>query len=74
MPSSDDNRDGFRDGLESSSGDPRVLFAINALLSVLFAWLLVWVADIIDIVEFSAVNVALVAVGVFALTYVVTSP
>lgn len=74
MAGSDDERDGFREGLESSHGDPRVLFVLNAILSATFAWLVVWGADYLGAVEFTLTNVAIVAVVVFVLTHVVTRP
>ncbi|EMA35395.1 hypothetical protein [Halobiforma nitratireducens] len=70
----DRNRKGFREGLESSHGDPRVLVAINAVLSAAFAWLLVWGADLVGAAAMTLPNVAIVAVGVFVLTHVVTRP
>ncbi|WP_323172234.1 hypothetical protein [Natrialba sp. PRR66] len=73
-PDSESRRDGFRDGLESSSGDPRLLVVLNAVLSGLFAWWLVWGADTIGMIEFSLATVAVVAVGLFVLTHVMTRP
>ncbi|THE63972.1 hypothetical protein D8Y22_15300 [Salinadaptatus halalkaliphilus] len=74
MADSDADRDGFREGLESSHGDPRVLVVINAVLSLAFSWLLVWGADVVGAVEFTVTNVVIVAVGLFVLTHVVTRP
>lgn len=69
-----DRKEGFREGLESSEGDPRVLVVINAVLSVLFAWLLVWGAELVGFVEFTTTNVALVAVGLFVFAFVLSKP
>ncbi|WP_049926899.1 hypothetical protein [Halopiger goleimassiliensis] len=74
MADTDDDREGFRDGLEASEGDRRVLVVLNAVLSGAFAWLLVWGAALVDLVAFSPSTVAVVAVGVFLLTFVVTRP
>ncbi|ELZ04274.1 hypothetical protein [Natrialba aegyptia] len=73
-PDSENRRDGFRDGLKSSSGDPRLLVVLNAVLSGLFAWWLVWGADAVGMIEFSLTTVAVVAVGLFVLTHVMTRP
>ena len=72
MTSADNNQSGFRDGLESSRGDPRILAVINAILSTLFAWLVVFASDIVGIVSLTATNVIVVAIGVFLLTHVMT--
>ncbi|ARS90716.1 hypothetical protein [Natrarchaeobaculum aegyptiacum] len=69
-----DRKEGFREGMESSEGDPRVVVLINAVLSVLFAWLLVWGGELVGFVEFSVTNVALVAVGLFVFTFVASKP
>ena len=74
MAGSDGDRGSFRKGLESSEGDPRVLVVLNAVLSAAFAWLLVWGADLVGFVEYSLANVAVVAIGLFVLTHVVTRP
>ncbi|MFC6731147.1 hypothetical protein [Haladaptatus sp. DYSN1] len=49
---------------QKSQGDPRVLFVMNVVLSVLFASLVVWGASLISLWAFTPVNVAL-ATGVF---------
>lgn len=67
-----DDRDGLQEGLESSKGDPRVLTALNAVLSLLFAWWIVWGAALIGMIEYSRTTVLAFAVGLFLLTYVVT--
>lgn len=71
MSDADSERDGLQEGLESSSGDPRVLIAMNAVLSALFAAMLVWGADLVGILEYTLGTVAGVAVAIFLLTYVV---
>ncbi|ELY47451.1 hypothetical protein [Natronorubrum sulfidifaciens] len=70
MTESDADRDGFREGLESSRGDPRVLAVLNALFSVLFAVMIVQGASLIGALEYRMTTVAGVAVGLFVLTYV----
>lgn len=62
---------GIRDGVESSKGDPRLVLLLNAILSTWFAWTVVWGLDLLDVVTFSAQNVAALALIIFALTYVV---
>ncbi|GAA0725039.1 hypothetical protein J2744_002738 [Halorubrum trapanicum] len=61
---------GIQEGLERSSGDPRVLLAMNAVLSTWFAWIVVWGLDLLGTAAFSARNVATLAILLFALTYV----
>jgi len=74
MAGPDGEREGFKEGLESSDGHPVVLVLINAVLSVTFAWLLVWGASFVDIVQFSTTNVAAVAIAVFVFTFVMSRP
>lgn len=70
---SDDTDDGFGAGVERSAGDPRVLFALNAALSTGFALFITWGLAFVDVLEFTAVNAATLAVLLFAVTYLVTS-
>ncbi|WP_137288968.1 hypothetical protein [Natronorubrum halophilum] len=72
MAGPDRERDGIREGLESSRGDPRVLVALNVVLSTMFAVMLVWGLFLVGALEFSVVTVAVVAVVLFVLTYVLT--
>lgn len=69
MTEPDADRDGFREGLESSRGDPRVLAVLNALLSVLFAVMIVRGAALVGALEYQTTTVVGVAVVLFALTY-----
>lgn len=62
---------GIRDGVEDSKGDPRLVLLLNAILSTWFAWTVLWGLDLLDVVTFSAQNVAALALIIFALTYVV---
>ncbi|WP_254524581.1 hypothetical protein [Natrinema caseinilyticum] len=73
MSDEDSEREGFEAGVSSSSGDPRVLLVMNAVLSTLFAWTIVWGLSFLDIVEFGIVNVATAAILLFAVTYLVTN-
>lgn len=66
-----DDREGFREGLESSGGDLRVLLALNAILSAAFAWLIVWGLDVAGVVDYSLSSVALAALALFVLTLAV---
>ena len=64
--------DGFSEAVAASDGDPRVVLAINAVLSTLFGWTIVGGLSLLDMAAFSLLNVATAAIVVFALTYVVT--
>ena len=69
-PGSDDaGRDGLRDGIAASRGDPRVLLALDLVLSTLLAWAVVGGLSLVDVAAFSARNVAVLALALFALTY-----
>ncbi|WP_408957387.1 hypothetical protein [Natrinema sp. 74] len=72
MSNGDSEQEGFEAGVASSRGDPRVLLAMNAVLSTLFAWTIVWGLSFLDIVAFELVNVATAAIVLFAMTYLVT--
>ncbi|AEH36817.1 hypothetical protein [Halopiger xanaduensis] len=61
--------DGLQEGLESSQGDPRLLTALNAVLSTAFAALVLWGLDFIGAREFTLTTLAFVAVCLFVLTY-----
>lgn len=69
---SEDDTDGFEEGLSASAGDPRVLLIMNAVLSTLFSWSIVWGLSLLDLAEFTAINVATGAIVLFSLTYLVT--
>lgn len=64
--------DGFGAGASGSRGDPRVLVAMNAVLSTAFSAVVVWGLSIIGAAELSLLNVATGAILLFALTYVVS--
>lgn len=74
MADPDAEREGLRDGLESSQGDPRVLVVLNAVLSTAFAVMFVWGADLIGALEFGVASVAIVAIAVFVLAHVMSRP
>ncbi|MFU8867240.1 hypothetical protein [Natronococcus sp.] len=74
MADPDADRDGFREGLESSRGDPRALLVLNAVLSLLFGWMIVAGAAVVGLVEVSVTTVVAVAAGLFVLTLVMTRP
>jgi hypothetical protein len=69
-PSADGSK-GFSEGMEASRGDPRVLLVLNAVLSLLFGYSLVFGLSFVGLGEFSVVNVLTSAIMLFALTYVV---
>jgi hypothetical protein len=74
MSDADTERDdgGFEAGVSSSRGDPRVLIAMNVVLSGLFAWMLVWGLSYLGFLQFGLINVATAAILLFAMTYLVT--
>ncbi|RAW45365.1 hypothetical protein DQW50_09480 [Halorubrum sp. 48-1-W] len=66
-----EERKGLSDGLDESGGDPRVVLAMNALLSLWLGWTVVWGLDLLGVMEYGLTTVAGVALAIFALTYVV---
>ncbi|MEZ3165292.1 hypothetical protein ABNG03_09420 [Halorubrum sp. RMP-47] len=67
----DEDGPGIREGVERSSGDPKVLLAMNAVLSAWFAWMIVWGLEFVGTATLSIRNVATLALILFAVTYVV---
>ncbi|GGK58090.1 hypothetical protein GCM10009067_08230 [Haloarcula sebkhae] len=63
---------GFEEGASGSQGDPRVLIAMNVVLSTVFAATIVWGLSVIGAAELTAINVATGAILLFALTYAIT--
>ncbi|MFB6235961.1 MAG: hypothetical protein ABEH81_13980 [Halopenitus sp.] len=63
--------DGFSEGIEESKGDPRVLLVLNALLSLVFGYTIVFGLSFVGLWTFSVVNMLTAAIMLFALTYVV---
>ncbi|MFC6771735.1 hypothetical protein [Halorubrum pallidum] len=61
----------MREGVEESTGDPRLIVLLNAVLSTWLAWTAVWGLDLLGVVEYGLTNVATLAIVIFALTYVV---
>jgi hypothetical protein len=53
-----------------SDGDPRVLWAMNLVLSTLFATVVVWALSLVDLAAFTLTNVAAGALLLVVLTYV----
>jgi hypothetical protein len=70
---SEDERDGFSEAATRSEGDPKVVFALNAVLSAAFAAFVIWGLSILGVVEYSAVNVATLAIVLFSVTYLMTA-
>lgn len=68
----EDDADGFKEGMQTSAGDPRVLLVMNAVLSTLFSWSIVWGLSLLGVAEFTAINVATGAIILFSLTYLVS--
>ncbi|MES3516768.1 MAG: hypothetical protein PPP58_03785 [Natronomonas sp.] len=69
---SDGDGKGLREGIESSRGDPRVLFALNLALSASFGATIVWGLSLLDAAELTLINVATATIVLFSLTYLVT--
>ncbi len=57
--------------MANSDGDPRVLFALNAALSSLFAAIVVWGLSFVGVVEFTPLAVAALAAVLVGLTHLV---
>ncbi|WP_281195961.1 hypothetical protein [Halorubrum sp. F4] len=66
-----EERKGLSDGVDESRGDPRVVLAMNAVLSLWLGWTIVWGLDLLEVMEYGPTTVAGVALAIFALTYVV---
>jgi hypothetical protein len=64
--------DGFEEGASGTRGDPRVLVAMNVVLSTAFAATVVWGLSLLGAAEFTLINVATGAVLLIALSYAVT--
>ena len=64
--------DGFEAGASRSQGDPRVLIAMNIVLSAGVSATIVWGLDLLGAADLTLINVATGAILLFALTYVVT--
>ena len=56
----------------TSRGDPRVHLLINLLLSVVFAWIVIFGLSYVTELEFSFESVATLAGALMILTYIVT--
>lgn len=55
----------------SGSGDPRVLLVLNLVLSGVFATVVVWGLDFIQVVTFTWTNVAILTLALVLLTHLV---
>ncbi|ERG95959.1 MAG: hypothetical protein J07HQW2_02420 [Haloquadratum walsbyi J07HQW2] len=55
----------------SSDGDPRVLFAMNIVLSAIFGTGIIWGLSFIKIAAFSLINIASLTLIIVAVTYVI---
>lgn len=55
-----------------SQGDPRVHFVMNAVLSGIFATVVLWGLDFLEIASFTIVNVLTATIVLMSLTYLVT--
>jgi hypothetical protein len=66
-----DDPEGFEDAVADAEGDPRVVLAMNLVLSSTFAWVVVWGLSMLDVVAYTAVNVASLAAVFVGVTYLV---
>jgi len=55
----------------ASDGDPRVLLAMNIVLSTVFSTVVVWGLSYLDLAALTLENVAGLALVVFAATYLI---
>ena len=62
---------GLSDGLDESTGDPRVLLALNAVLSLWLGWTIVWGLDLLGVMAYEWGRIIGISLAIFALTYVV---
>lgn len=69
----DSDSEGFGAGAERSKGDPRVVLALNAVLSTVFAFTIVWGLDFVGALEYNLLNVATVGILLFAVSYAIAS-
>ena len=60
------------DGLSSSKGDPRVLFVLNAILSAAFVYLVLGLADLGGIADFTWTRFGVLTLLLMAVTHVMT--
>lgn len=67
-----DDPEGFDDAVADAEGDPRVILALNLVLSSAFAWVVVWGLSVLDVAAYSAVNVATLAAVLVGVTYLIT--
>lgn len=68
----DSDPEGFQAGAEQSKGDPRVVIALNAVLSTMFAATIAWGMGFVGFIEYNLVNTATIAILLFTATYVLT--
>lgn len=62
----------LQEGMEGSKGDPKVLFVLNVVLSALFAYVVLWLSDLVGITTFSWEQFLVFALLLVVLTFVVT--
>jgi uncharacterized membrane protein len=67
-----DDPEGFDDAVADAEGDPRVILALNLVLSSAFAWVVVWALSMLGVAAYSAVNVATLAAVLVGMTYLIT--
>lgn len=63
----------LREGMSSSSGHPVVLLVLNVVLSTGFAYLVLWLTAFANLTTFSWERVAVLALILIAITFVVTA-
>lgn len=60
------------DGLSSSKGDPRVLLVLNAILSAAFVYVVLGLAALANVTEFTWLRFAVLTLLLMAATYLMT--
>ncbi|MFW6265914.1 MAG: hypothetical protein ACOC2A_03960 [Halanaeroarchaeum sp.] len=63
---------GLRDGMEESTGHPVVLLALNAALSALFSYTVLFLADLGGVTEFTWTRLLGLTLAVMILVFLVT--
>lgn len=60
------------DGLSSSKGDPRVLFVLNAILSAAFVYVVLGLAALANVTEFTWIRFVVLTLLLMTITYLMT--
>lgn len=61
----------LKDGIESSDGDPKLALVMNAVLSALFTYTVLWLSEVVGIVTFTLERFVFLTLVVMLLTFLV---